>query len=197
MQPAAGNSSQCGFLLMISASSTSDWLMGPCQEKTNPGAFLCTLRNKTTLKQEPSSGNFIRSANTIEYKYLCPAGWTFIKSLCFSVHFETILCLDRHISTWNETIGLDIVEWISYFYMHDAFPCTEISYTLSSGEIRIVHKDISSGRRIQQCVMCITEAQVVSGCPRRLYQCDDGSCIIPAAVCNGKWNCVHGEDEHK
>ena len=81
--------------------------------------------------------------------------------------------------------------------MHDVFPCTEISYTLSSGEIRIVHKDISSGRRIQQCVMCITEAQAVSGCPRGLYQCDDGSCIIPAAVCDGKWDCLHGEDEHK
>ena len=50
MQPAAGNSSQCGFLLMISASSTSDWLMGPCQEKTNPGAFLCALRLLNNIK---------------------------------------------------------------------------------------------------------------------------------------------------
>ena len=57
IQPAAGNSSQCGYLLMISLSSASDLLMGPCQEKTSPGAFLCTLPSNKTLKQEHSDGN--------------------------------------------------------------------------------------------------------------------------------------------
>ena len=79
--------------------------------------------------------------------------------------------------------------------MHDEFYCTEIKYKFPTGKIRVLYNVSSISKPVHQCTLCATEAQAVSGCLHRLYQCDDGSCISPATVCDGKWDCVHGDDE--
>ena len=32
---------QCGYFMKMTHISATDWLIGPCNQKTNPGAFLC------------------------------------------------------------------------------------------------------------------------------------------------------------
>ena len=59
-----------------------------------------------------------------------------------------------------------------------------------------MHSDTSK-EFAHKCILCTTEVQVVNGCPQGLFHCDDGSCVNPTCVCDGKWDCVHGDDESK
>lgn len=39
------------------------------------------------------------------------------------------------------------------------------------------------------------EACAAAGCPREAFQCNDGTCLSRASVCNGRWECPDGSDE--
>ena len=188
---------QCGYLMKTTHISATDWLIGPCNQKTDPGAFLCKINASITHNTAWDAEIAVKTNNTVEYNLACPTGWTLMAGVCFVIYNETkmALCPHKNKLIINESIEFHMHDWLSYYIMHGALNCTKIKYRHSTG-VKLMHS-ATSKEFAHQCILCATEAEVVDGCPQGLFHCDDGSCVTPTSVCDGKWDCFHGDDESK
>ena len=193
LQPSVGE--QYGYMLITSVYSDRDWLMGPCQNITNPGAFLCRTNTKETYHLA-SHTDISYTNNTLNMTFACPNGWTPIQGMCFKIWSKA------NIPTCHSVGGMVlreesyVREWLSHFLAFDDFHCKSVIYEFPHGEVKALYNATQS-KKDEQCIVCAIDVQAVPSCPHGLIHCDDGTCINPATVCDGKWDCVHGDDESK
>ena len=197
LQPNSWNGAhECGYLMVTSRNSASDWFMGPCNEKTNPGTFLCRINTNRINLVVPTNELSFMSDNTVTSNVTCPHRWILLKGWCFQIYEEDRmeLCPNRNVYIEDESTVSHLRNWLSYYIKHNAFNCAEIAYSISSGELKILYES-TSAIKLRRCVVCVAEVKAVMKCPQGLFQCNDGSCVSPAALCDGKWDCGYGEDE--
>jgi leucine-rich repeat-containing G protein-coupled receptor 8 len=190
LQPAVVNISRCGYLLLTTPYSPVYWLMGPCTEKTNPGAFICSTGVNNTHRQAISEGEIHIAFDTITAAVSCKAGWTLLGDKCFTLQDKADTCLEPVPFSHTQQVQ----GWVSHYLAYEDFHCQTITYKLSNGDVMVLHSESAADDK-QACFVCASDAQAVVSCPDGLFRCIDGSCISPAAICDGKMDCFQGEDE--
>ena len=199
LQPASKASQrQCGIIMVTTLTKPADWLMAPCKEINDPGAFLCRIKSKKTYTQIFPSDISVSNYNILKLNIICPNGWTlFDTCINIQVHTENInaACGNRGQNyVGNKNTAGKIEEWFSHFTTHSGFYCSAIQMDFPNSGSKILFRNQHSQLN-RTCVLCSTEPQSVTACPHGLFQCKDKSCISPGAKCDGKWDCMNGDDE--
>ena len=191
LQPGIGD--HCGYMMITSVYSVRDWLMGPCHNITNPGAFLCRTDRKERYNQT-SQTDIIYNNNSLRLTFACSNGWTLIHGKCFKIDNMSNMqtCHSNGGSIFRDESS--VTEWLSHILAFNDFHCKSLTYEFPHDEVKALN-NVTLSEKNEQCFVCAADVEAVSSCPHGLFHCDDGTCICPAAACDGKWDCVYGEDE--
>ena len=89
---------------------------------------------------------------------------------------------------------VELVVHYSHAYSHNKY----VKFPVIWSVIRHINLEMAYSHAARSFVLCekpIDHSDILINCSDFYMMCNDGNCLHDSLVCDGRWHCMHGEDE--